>query len=214
MYILKGNDENEIILKEVNCDAKQLRSRASFVFINGATGQIFIWNGCKSPEHSRNLAKVASDLIKEKKVSDLFKDNVKKVIGDSPRDFYASLLENTNDFSFTPRMFNFSCTSNTKGIFESTELQYPFRCKDLISPYPFTQNQLYSARQPTIFMIDNMSEVWMWMGWWPIEDMRLSPTEERGESPTNENRAGVNRWISERKAALQTAVSYWKAKKG
>lgn len=42
----------------------------------------------------------------------------------------------------------------------------------------------------------------------------MSPTEERGESPTNENRAGVNRWISERKAALQTAVSYWKAKKG
>lgn len=33
-------------------------------------------------------------------------------------------------------------------------------------------------------------------------------------SPTNDNRAGVNRWISERRAALETAVSYWKAKFG
>lgn len=38
-------------------------------------------------------------------------------------------------------------------------------------------------------------------------------TDERS-SPTNENRAGVNRWISERRAALETAVSYWKAKFG
>ncbi|KAL5291784.1 SVIL family protein [Megaselia abdita] len=231
MYILMGNDENEIILKEVNCDAKQLRSRACFVFVNGDNGQVYIWNGCKSPEHSRNLAKVASEWIKEKKFVDLFvegvekisineetegseSDEMKKVLGESPRKVYSSLLESEGETNYTPRMFNFSCTNNTKGIFEASELSYPFRCKDCVSPYPFTQNQLYSARQPTIFMIDNSSEIWMWMGWWPVEDIKLSPTEERGESPTNENRAGVNRWISERKAALQTAVSYWKAKKG
>lgn len=38
-------------------------------------------------------------------------------------------------------------------------------------------------------------------------------TDERS-SPTNENRAGVNRWISERRAALETAVDYWRAKHG
>lgn len=38
-------------------------------------------------------------------------------------------------------------------------------------------------------------------------------TDERS-SPTNDNRAGVNRWISERRAALETAVDYWRAKHG
>lgn len=38
-------------------------------------------------------------------------------------------------------------------------------------------------------------------------------TEDRS-SPTNDNRAGVNRWISERRAALETAVDYWRAKHG
>lgn len=41
----------------------------------------------------------------------------------------------------------------------------------------------------------------------------LVNTEERS-SPTNDNRAGVNRWISERRAALETAVDYWRAKHG
>lgn len=189
MYILLGNDENEIILKEVNCDAKQLRSRACFVFINGESGQLHIWNGCKAPEHSRNLGKVASEYIKEKKFVDLFvesvvkvnineekegneSDEIKKVLGTSFRKAYASLLQSEEDVNYTLRMFNFSCTNNTKGIFEATELSYPFRCKDLVSTYPFTQNQLYSARQPTIFMVDNCSEIWMWMGWWPVEDIK------------------------------------------
>lgn len=43
--------------------------------------------------------------------------------------------------------------------------------------------------------------------------LRLVNTEERS-SPTNDNRAGVNRWISERRAALETAVDYWRAKHG
>ena len=41
----------------------------------------------------------------------------------------------------------------------------------------------------------------------------LVNADER-DSPSNENRAGVNRWISERRAALETAVSYWQAKFG
>lgn len=42
----------------------------------------------------------------------------------------------------------------------------------------------------------------------------IAVNDEDRSSPTNDNRAGVNRWISERRAALETAVDYWRAKHG
>jgi len=52
------------------------------------------------------------------------------------------------------------------------ELSDPLRCQDLHSPYPFSQAQLYNARQPTIFLLDDGDELWLWMGWWPLEDVK------------------------------------------
>lgn len=227
LYIATGNDVDETILKEVNCDSSQLRSRASMLLINGEKGLIYVWHGCKSLPHTREISVKAAEKIKEKIFEDLFVSSVARVKvveieetkeseefkialgGNVKLELYGSLKESTKDYAFTPRMFHFS---STQGVFGANEILYNFRCKDFVSPYPFTQAQLYNARQPTIFMIDDGDVLWMWMGWWPLEDVKIA-TEDRA-SPTNENRAGVNRWISERRAALETAVSYWKAKFG
>jgi supervillin len=97
---------------------------------------------------------------------------------------------------------------------------YPLRTKELASPYPFTQSQLYKSRQPTIFMIDNGYILWLWQGWWPHEDgigggSGSSGNDSDGSgssSPSIDNRSGENRWQAERRAAMETAVSYWQTK--
>jgi len=85
------------------------------------------------------------------------------------RDDYGSLLKSTKSFDYQIRIFNFS---STQGVFKALELSDPLRCQDLHSPYPFSQAQLYNARQPTIFLLDDGDELWLWMGWWPLEDVK------------------------------------------
>ncbi|KMY97089.1 uncharacterized protein LOC6736492 isoform X13 [Drosophila simulans] len=225
LYQLQGNVSEETIIKEVVCQSSHLRSRSSMLLIHGSEGNVIVWHGSKSAPHTRNVAVgVAQDLIKTVP-KDLFSaetanlteveegsedDQCKKALGlKDERNEYGSLLKATKSFDYQIRIFNFS---STQGVFKALELSDPLRCQDLHSPYPFSQSQLYNARQPTIFLLDDGDELWLWMGWWPLEDVKIN-TDERS-SPTNDNRAGVNRWISERRAALETAVDYWRAKHG
>ncbi|XP_070070874.1 uncharacterized protein Svil isoform X2 [Drosophila takahashii] len=225
LYQLQGNVNEETLLKEVDCQSSQLRSRSSMLLIHGSQGEVIVWHGAKSAPHTRKVAlEAAQDLIKLVP-KDLFssesaslseaeegseEEQCKKALGlKESRDDYGSLLKSTKAFDYQIRIFNFS---STQGVFKALELSDPLRCQDLHSPYPFSQAQLYNARQPTIFLLDDGDELWLWMGWWPLEDVKIN-TDERS-SPTNDNRAGVNRWISERRAALETAVDYWRAKHG
>ncbi|XP_032575549.1 uncharacterized protein LOC6610486 isoform X5 [Drosophila sechellia] len=225
LYQLQGNVSEETIIKEVVCQSSHLRSRSSMLLIHGSEGNVIVWHGSKSAPHTRNVAVgVAQDLIKTVP-KDLFSaetanlteveegsedDQCKKALGlMDERNEYGSLLKATKSFDYQIRIFNFS---STQGVFKALELSDPLRCQDLHSPYPFSQSQLYNARQPNIFLLDDGDELWLWMGWWPLEDVKIN-TDERS-SPTNDNRAGVNRWISERRAALETAVDYWRAKHG
>ncbi|XP_017070765.1 mucin-12 isoform X3 [Drosophila eugracilis] len=225
LYQLQGNVNEETLIKEVDCQSSQLRSRASMLLIHGSQGNVIVWHGSKSAPHTRAVAlEAAQDLIKQVP-KDLFSsetatlteteegsedEQCKKALGlKESREDYGSLLKATKSFDYQIRIFNFS---STQGVFKALELSDPLRCQDLRSPYPFSQAQLYNARQPTIFLLDDGDELWLWMGWWPLEDVKIN-TDERS-SPTNDNRAGVNRWISERRAALETAVDYWRAKHG
>lgn len=188
LYQVMGNDNEETVLKEVECHGKQLRSRASMLLIHGEKGMIYIWQGCKSAEHTRNVSINAAEKLKDLKPKDIFDtsaitieiveesketDDFKHALpGDysQPLQLYGSVCEErSKDFSYTPRLFHFS---STQGVFSATELYSPLRCKDLITPYPFTQSQLYNARQPTIFMLDDGDLLWLWMGWWPLEDIK------------------------------------------
>ncbi|XP_044314129.1 uncharacterized protein LOC108052880 isoform X5 [Drosophila rhopaloa] len=225
LYQLQGNVNEETLLKEVECQSSQLRSRSSMLLIHGTQGNVIVWHGSKTAPHTRKVAlEAAQDLVKQLP-KDLFcsdaarlseeeegseEEQCKKALGlKEQREDYGSLLKATKSFDYQIRIFNFS---SIQGVFKALELSDPLRCQDLHSPYPFSQAQLYNARQPTIFLLDDGDELWLWMGWWPLEDVKIN-TDERS-SPTNDNRAGVNRWISERRAALETAVDYWRAKHG
>ncbi|EDV95526.1 GH15732 [Drosophila grimshawi] len=228
LYQLQGNMAEETLLQEVACEARQLRSRNSMLLVHGVEGRVLVWHGCKTAPHTRAVALSAAQKLTEQLPADLFhqqctsatleeveecaeSDVCKAALSladDSERN-YGSLLESSKTFDYTLRMFNLS---STQGVFKAHELMDPLRCQDLQSPYPFAQAQLYSARQPTIFLLDDGDVLWIWMGWWPLEDVKIN-TEDRS-SPTNDNRSGVNRWISERRAALETAVDYWRAKYG
>ncbi|KAM8710344.1 hypothetical protein ACLKA7_017041 [Drosophila subpalustris] len=231
LYQLQGNVPEETLLKEVSCESRQLRSRSSMLLIHGSTGQVLLWHGCRSAQHTRAVALNAAELLVEQLPRDLFscqsatlqqleegaESDVCKLAlglgldkGEEEERNYGSLLKATKCYDYTPRLFNFS---STQGVFKALELIDPLRCQDRHSPYPFAQAQLYTARQPTIFLLDDGDELWLWMGWWPLEDVKIN-TEERSSPTTSDNRAGVNRWISERRAALETAVDYWRAKHG
>lgn len=187
LYQITGNLPEETLLSEVDCHARQLRSRASMLLIHGDKGALYVWHGCKSAKHTRELAEQAANHLKAEKPEDLFTHGVSVVQvetveeGKRAREFeealsgfdsnayYSLLQETTKNFAYTARLYHFS---STQGVFSATELQYALRCKDLHSPYPYTQAQLYNARQPTIFMLDDGDMLWLWMGWWPLEDLK------------------------------------------
>nr|XP_028709379.1 supervillin-like [Macaca mulatta] len=61
---------------------------------------------------------------------------------------------------------------------------------------PFLQEDLYSVPQSVLFPVDNHHEVYLWQGWWPIENKitgsaRICPA-------------------SDRKSAMETVLQYCK----
>uniref|UniRef100_A0A336LRA2 CSON001765 protein n=1 Tax=Culicoides sonorensis TaxID=179676 RepID=A0A336LRA2_CULSO len=239
LYIISGNCVEETVATEVPCNMRQLRSRTSMLLINGHLRKVIVWHGAKSLKHTQEVANNAAKLISEKKFKQFFSNSNTSItveelhegketsefftaVEGTNRHLYNSLLESSHPYNFTPRLFHFSSVS---GAFEVSEVFYHLRTKDKPSPYPFAQSTLYKARQPTIFMLDNDHVLWLWFGWWPIEDITATTTPggsttdscdsvASSVSPSNENRSGVNRWQAERRAAMETAVAYWKAKKG
>ncbi|UYV67643.1 SVIL [Cordylochernes scorpioides] len=66
-------------------------------------------------------------------------------MGGKNRHMYLSLLEDPQEYEFTPRLFELSSVS---GTFSPTELTCPYAASDLACPYPFIQSDLYKAQQP------------------------------------------------------------------
>lgn len=185
LYQLQGNVKEETLLKEVDCQAGQLRSRNSMLLIHGSQGSVIVWHGSKSAAHTRSVAlDAAMELVTEKpkhlfscedvKVTEMEEgsetEECRQVLGLSDqRKEYDSLTESTKAYNYQLRVFNFS---STQGVFKAIELIDPLRCQELQSPYPFSQEQLYNARQPTSFLLDDGDVLWLWMGWWPLEDVK------------------------------------------
>lgn len=53
-------------------------------------------------------------------------------------------------------------------------------------------------------MLDNNHELWLWQGWWPEREEDTDLADQTG--------SGAVRWQAERRAAIQTAVKYWKCR--
>lgn len=225
MYLVHGCDEYETLVFEVPCEFEQLRSRACVVLVQGRKGQLVLWKGAHTTEHQQKIAHNVCSKICGKKYKELYEAERIRLReyseGEESEEFflaingsadernaYGSLLESGKPFDFTPRMYEL--TSKT-GAFEAIEVVPANRTKDQPTAFPFFQSDLYNARQPTLFIIDNGYTLYLWQGWWPkVSD------EDKDEVDVNnvENRAGENRWHLERCEAIQTAIDYWKAKCG
>ena len=64
---------------------------------------------------------------------------------------------------------------------------------------------MYSANQPTLFVLDNENEVWLWQGWWP------DVGHDAGDTNLSTG-SGLIRWHAERRVAMQTTLEYRNAK--
>ncbi|GJQ68083.1 hypothetical protein Trydic_g16779 [Trypoxylus dichotomus] len=213
LYMLRGEIEEETSLVEVFCSMRSLRSRTSFILVDTEDSIVSVWHGCKSLDHTRNLTKNLADLLIQEKSShfglqdcscDILQEieegqeNSKflEILGD--KRLYMSLLLNNMEYNSTPRLFHFS---SILGTFTATEIVSPYRSSST-TPYPFLQSDLYSASQPALFLLDNGYELWLWQGWWPEKEDVSDLSEQTG--------SGRLRWQVERKAAMQTAIDYWK----
>ncbi|XP_057680143.1 supervillin isoform X3 [Corythoichthys intestinalis] len=212
LYCVRGEVEVESHLVEVECHCSSLRSRVSMVLLSVRQSLIYLWHGCKSQPHTRELAHATASKIKEHCPLEAGLHSSSKVtirecdegaepqrfwkaLGRRDRKAYDCMLQDPGRFNFTPRLYQLSSTS---GDFLAVEFLYPARDPQQVNSMPFLQEDLYSASQPALFLVDNHHEVYLWQGWWPQD------SESTGSARI--------RWDSDRKCAMETVLQYCQEK--
>ncbi|XP_075875729.1 supervillin-like isoform X2 [Nelusetta ayraudi] len=212
LYCVRGEVPVEGHLLEVACHCSSLRSRASMILLNINKAIIYLWHGCKTQLHTRNVGHTAAHKIKEQCPLEAGLHSSSKVtihecdegmeppgfweaLGRKDRKAYDCMLQDPGKFNFTPRLFQLCSTS---GEFMANESFHPSRAPDLVSSLPFLQEDLYNALQPALFLVDNFHEVYLWQGWWPQD------SESTGSARI--------RWDADRKCAMETVLQYCKEK--
>lgn len=212
LFCVRGEAEREATLVEVDCQRASLRSRASLVLLNAQKGRLYLWHGCKAHAGARQVAKRAADKITERCPSELGLSSTSrleveeveegsepteftKALGPQDKKAYDCMLQDPGKYNYTPRLFRLSASS---GVFEGEEKLYPARVTEGVMAMPFLQENLYSAQQPALFLLDNRMEVYLWQGWQPDD------TQCTGSAKI--------RWNNERKCAMETVLQYCKEK--
>jgi len=65
LYCVRGEVAPEGHLLEVVCHCSSLRSRVSMVLLSVSQALIYLWHGCKSQTHTREVAHTAASTIQE-----------------------------------------------------------------------------------------------------------------------------------------------------
>ncbi|XP_028934141.1 supervillin isoform X20 [Ornithorhynchus anatinus] len=212
LYCVRGEVSNEGNLLEVACHCSSLRSRTSMIVLNVNKALIYLWHGCKAQAHTKDVGRTAANKIKEQCPLEAGLHSSSKVtihecdegseplgfwdaLGRRDRKAYDCMLQDPGKFNFTPRLFILSSSS---GDFSATEFMYPARDPSVVNSMPFLQEDLYSAPQPALFLVDNHHEVYLWQGWWPIENKITGSARIR--------------WATDRKCAMETVLQYCKGK--
>eukprot|EP00063_Salmo_salar_P061191 XP_014036026.1 PREDICTED: supervillin-like isoform X5 [Salmo salar] len=208
LYCVQGEVPVEGHLLEVVCHCSSLRSRTSMVLLSVSKATMYVWHGCKAQLHTRDVGRTAADKIKEQCPLEAGLHSSSKVtihecdegaeptgfweaLGKRDRKAYDCMLQDPGKFNFTPRLYQLSSTS---GEFVAMEFFYPARITEEVNSLPFLQEDLYTASQPALFLVDNYHEVYLWQGWWPQDS----------ESPGS---ARI-RWDADRKCAMETVLQY------
>ncbi|XP_051925286.1 supervillin [Hippocampus zosterae] len=214
LFCVRGEAEAEATLLEVECHGASLRSRAVLVLLHAPQARLYVWHGCKAHVGARRVAKKAVERLSQGcppelglsggdggrvKVEEVEEGSepaeFKKVLGLQDRKSYDCMLQDPGKYNHTPRLFRLSAGS---GPFEGEEQLYPARVAEGVAAMPFLQEDLYSAQQPALFLLDNRMEVYLWQG--------RQPEEERCTG------SAKMRWDNERKCAMETALQYCQEK--
>ncbi|KAM9333016.1 supervillin a isoform 2-T2 [Pholidichthys leucotaenia] len=212
LYCVRGEVAVEGHLLEVACHCSSLRSRVSMVLLGVSQALIYLWHGCKSQTHTREVARTAANRIKEHCPLETGLHSSSKVtirecdegaepagfweaLGRRDRKAYDCMLQDPGRFNFTARLYQLSSSS---GEFAAMEFLYPARDPKQVNSMPFLQEDLYTASQPALFLVDNHHEVYLWQGWWPQD------SESTGSARI--------RWDSDRKCAMETVLQYCREK--
>nr|XP_009677937.1 PREDICTED: supervillin isoform X9 [Struthio camelus australis] len=212
LYCVRGEVPSEGNLLEVACHCSSLRSRTSMIVLNINKALIYLWHGCKAQSHTKDVGRTAANKIKEQCPLEAGLHSSSKVtihecdegseplgfwdaLGRRDRKAYDCMLQDPGKFNFTPRLFSLSSSS---GEFSATEYIYPSRDPAVINSMPFLQEDLYTAPQPALFLVDNHHEVYLWQGWWPVENKIAGSARIR--------------WATDRKCAMETVLRYCKGK--
>ncbi|XP_074388416.1 supervillin isoform X15 [Zonotrichia albicollis] len=212
LYCVRGEVPSEGNLLEVACHCSSLRSRTSMIVLNINKALIYLWHGCKAQAHTKDVGRTAANKIKEQCPLEAGLHSSSKVtihecdegseplgfwdaLGRRDRKAYDCMLQDPGKFNFTPRLFSLSSSS---GEFSATEYVYPSRDPAVINSMPFLQEDLYTAPQPALFLVDNHHEVYLWQGWWPVENKITGSARIR--------------WATDRKCAMETVLRYCKGK--
>ncbi|XP_072522857.1 supervillin [Salminus brasiliensis] len=212
LFCVRGEAEVEGSLLEVECCSASLRSRACLLLLGVCERQLYLWHGCKSHLAAREVAKRTVERLSQTcppelglnsnsslKVQEVEEGSEPQsfwdALGQQDRKAYDCMLQDPGKYNFTPRLYLLSASA---GTFKGEEQLSPSRVVNAVMAMPFLQENLYSAPQPALFLLDNRMEVYLWQGQQP-ED-----TECTGSAKI--------RWDNERKCAMETTLQYCKAK--
>ncbi|XP_061442436.1 supervillin isoform X5 [Rhineura floridana] len=212
LYCVRGEVSLEGNLLEVACHCSSLRSRTSMIVLNISKALIYLWHGCKAQPHTKEVGRTAANKIKEQCPLEAGLHSSRKVtihecdegseplgfwdaLGRRDRKAYDCMLQDPGKFNFTPLLFILGSSS---GEFSATEYVYPATDPFVVNSMPFLQEDLYTAPQPALFLVDNHHEVYLWQGWWPVENKIAGSARIR--------------WASDRKCAMETVLQYCKGK--
>ncbi|CAF1131336.1 unnamed protein product [Adineta steineri] len=230
LYIFLGEIDVETHWWELNVTSANLRSRTSFLLINNSENLMLLWHGYETTDEQQNLASRSAMKLRERCPEEFHFDGDSEDVeffemqeGDEIELFWEGINERNHERKYysllnapsntelisTMRIFHLS---SLHGPFVAQELLYPLRSPDHISPFPFTQSDLYELHQPALCLIDTNTELYIWQGW----NDQLH--DELG-SPTSNNNLVVRgtkdiRFTTERRCAFLTAVDYYKTKTG
>lgn len=214
LYYVRGAARKEGHLIEINIQNESLsyylRSRGCYILQYMASSSLYVWIGCKATDISRSVALHTARNLKRRLTS--FKV-VKVMEGSEPkemqtlmgdRSLYLSLLKIPDPVSYTPRLFHLSSSSGWFVASEEIHMSKP-DSEDTPDSFPFIQENIYDAVQPTLFLLDAHSDIYVWMGWWPQQKNKLLQ-EKNAFSGTAQSH-----WARDKKLALQTALNYAEA---
>lgn len=212
LYCVRGEVPIEGNLLEVASHCSSLRSRTSMILLSVNKALMYLWHGCKAQAHTKEVGRTAANQIKEQCPLEAGLHSSCKVtihecdegsepvgfwdaLGRRDRKAYDCMLQDPGKFNFTPRLFILSSSS---GDFSATEYMYPSRLPTVVNSMPFLQEDLYTAPQPALFLVDNHHEVYLWQGWWATENTIAGSARIR--------------WDTDRKCAMETVLQYCKGK--